>query len=192
MSVALTPPGPDLRLLVSLAAWTWQGAGPDGREIAHILITHTPALTDGGTAVPAEDRMRRLSVCLGGLTGAREVIPDPERRLQLVGDRVLLHIPEASRRLQLPTRRSWTELVTRTGEAILLLGLDPLPQSADALRLDAYLDSALAADRLLVGRVQFPPPGPRADVCSTCGGSGTDPISGRACPDCSLHCRLEP
>ncbi|WP_369212319.1 hypothetical protein [Streptomyces flavofungini] len=185
MSVTLTLPGPDLRPLVSLAAWTWQGAGPDGREIAHILITHTPALTYGGTPVTAEDRMRRLSVCLGGPTGARGVIADLACRLQLVGDRVLLHIPEASRRLQLPARRSWTALVARTGEAILLLGLDPLPQSAGAARLDAYLDAALAADRLLFGRVQLPTPAPHADACSTCGGSGTEPISGRACPDCS-------
>ncbi|MBK3560498.1 hypothetical protein JHN55_29010 [Streptomyces sp. MBT56] len=192
MSVALTAPGPDLRLLVSLAAWTWPGAGPDGREIAHILITHTTALTDGGTAVTAEDRMRGLSACLGGLTGAREVIPELRPCLQLVGGHVMLHIPGASRRLRLPTRRPWTELVTRTGEAILLLGLDPLPQSAGAARLDAYLDAALATDRLLFGRVQLPPSAPRADVCSTCGGSGTDPTSGRACPDCSLHCRLEP
>ncbi|MFE5238618.1 MULTISPECIES: hypothetical protein [unclassified Streptomyces] len=192
MNVTLTPPGPDLRLLVSLAAWTWQGPGPDGREIAHILITHTTALTDGSTAVTAEDRMRRLSACLGGLTGAREVIPELGPCLRLVGDHVLLHIPGASRRLRLPTRRPWTELVTRTGEAILLLGLDPLPQSAGSARLDAYLDAALAVDRLLFGRVQLPPSAARADVCSTCGGSGTDPISGRACPDCSLHCRLEP
>ncbi|MGW1182841.1 hypothetical protein ACWD7Y_16830 [Streptomyces drozdowiczii] len=192
MSVTLIPPGPELRLLVSLAAWTWPGAGPDGREIAHILISHTPALTDGDTAVTAEDRMRGLSACLGGLTGAREVIPDLKPCLQLVGDHVLLHISGVSRRLRLPTRRPWTELVTRTGEAILLLGLDPLPQSAGAARLDAYLDAALAADRLLFGRVQPPRSAPRADVCSTCGGSGTDPISGRACPDCSLHCRLKP
>ncbi|GGV55095.1 hypothetical protein GCM10010277_54700 [Streptomyces longisporoflavus] len=192
MSVTLTPSGPELRLLVSLAAWTWPGAGPDGRETAHILITHTQALTDGGTAVTAEDRMRGLSACLGGLTGAREVIPELKPCLQLVGDHVLLHIPGASRRLRLPTRRPWTELVTRTGEAVLMLGLDPLPQSAGAVCLDAYLDAALATDRLLFGRVRLPPPAPRADVCSTCGGSGTDPISGRACPDCSLHCRLEP
>ncbi|MFF3642597.1 hypothetical protein [Streptomyces sp. NPDC002564] len=192
MSVTLTPLDPELRLLVSLAAWTWPGAGPDGREIALILITHTTALTDGGPAVTAEDRMRGLSACLGGLTGAREVIPELKPGLQLVGDHVLLHIPGASRRLRLPTRRPWTELVTRTGEVILMLGLDPLTQSADADRLDAYLDAALAANRLLFGRVQLPPPAPRADVCSTCGGSSADPTSGRACPDCSLHCRLEP
>ncbi|MFD7137480.1 hypothetical protein [Streptomyces sp. NPDC059894] len=191
MSVTLNPPGPELRQLVSLAAWTWPGAGPDGHEIAHILITHTPAFTDTGIAVTAEDRMRRLSACLGGLTGAREVVPDLRPCLQLAGDHVLLNIPGASRRLRLPTRRPWTELVTRTGEAILLLGLEPLPQSAGADRLDTYLDAALAADRLLFGRAQFQAPAPRADVCSTCDGSGTDPISGRACPDCSLHCRLE-
>ncbi|MGW1978781.1 hypothetical protein [Streptomyces sp. NPDC001889] len=60
MSVLLTPPGPELRLLVSLAAWSWPGTRPDGREIAHILITHTPALTGSGPAETAEARMRRL------------------------------------------------------------------------------------------------------------------------------------
>ncbi|MFD6336169.1 hypothetical protein [Streptomyces sp. NPDC060131] len=54
MSVLLTPPGPELRLLVSLAAWTWPGTRPDGGEIAHILITHTPALTGWGTTETAE------------------------------------------------------------------------------------------------------------------------------------------
>ncbi|MDQ8707231.1 hypothetical protein RCO28_32900 [Streptomyces sp. LHD-70] len=89
MSVLLTPHGSELRLPASLAAWTWPGTRPDGREIAHILITHTPALTGSGTAETAEARMRRLS-----------------------------------------TRRPWTEQVARSGEAILLLGPDPLPQSA--------------------------------------------------------------
>ncbi|MFD4754006.1 MULTISPECIES: hypothetical protein [unclassified Streptomyces] len=188
MSVALIPPSPELRLHVSLTAWTWQGAGPDNREIARILITHTPAPTNGGTAATTEDHVRRLSGCLGGLAGAREVISRLGRRLRLVGDRALLHVPGASRRLPLPTRRSLNELVARIGEAILVLGLDALPQSADAARLDTYLDAALVADRLLFGRVQLPPSTPRADVCPTCGGSGTDPISGRACPDCSPHC----
>ncbi|MCX2967738.1 MULTISPECIES: hypothetical protein [Streptomyces] len=154
MSVLLTPPGPELRLLVSLAAWTWPGTRPDGGEIAHILITHTPALTGSGTTETAEARMRRLSAALGGLTGAWEVIPELEPCLQTVGDQVLLHIPGASRRLRLPTRRSWTELLARNGEAILLLGLDPLPQSADAAQVDTYLDAVLAADRLLFGRAR--------------------------------------
>ncbi|MDT0418105.1 hypothetical protein RM574_21705 [Streptomyces sp. DSM 41982] len=144
MSVALIPPGLAPRLLMSLPAWTWQGAGPDGSQVAHLLITHTAAPTNGGTAATAEDRRRQLSACRRGLTGTREVI--------------------------------------------LLLGLDLLPRSADAARLDTYLAAALAADRLLFGRIQLSPSVPRADVCPTCGGSGTDPISGRACPDCSPHC----
>jgi hypothetical protein len=154
MSVLLTPPGPELQLLVSLAAWTWPGTGPDGREIARILITRTPALAGPGAAETAEARMRRLSASLGGLAEAREVVPELERCLQTVGDQVLLHVPGASRRLRLPTRRSWSELLARNGEAILLLGLDPLPQSADAAQVDAYLDAALAADRLLFGRAR--------------------------------------
>ncbi|MEV5874276.1 hypothetical protein AB0L75_08615 [Streptomyces sp. NPDC052101] len=42
MSVVLTPTGPELRLLVSLAAWTWPGTGPDDGEVVHIVITHSP------------------------------------------------------------------------------------------------------------------------------------------------------
>ncbi|NEA77361.1 hypothetical protein G3I68_43335, partial [Streptomyces sp. SID13588] len=71
----------------------------------------------------------------------------------IIGGQVLLHFQGASRRLRLPTRPNWTQLVARTGEAVLLLGLDPLPQSADAARIDAFLDTALAADRLLFGHV---------------------------------------
>ncbi|MEU2668889.1 hypothetical protein ABZ622_08440 [Streptomyces sp. NPDC007164] len=154
MSVILTPPGPELRLLVSLASWTWPGTGPDGREVAHILITHTPHLTGLVTTEAVEARMRRLSDSLGGLAGPRETVPELDRCLQTVGGQVLVHFRGASRSLRLPTRRSWTELVARNGEAILLLGLEQLPRSAGADQLDAYLDAALAADRLLFGRAR--------------------------------------
>ncbi|WP_330351652.1 DUF5949 family protein [Streptomyces sp. NBC_00582] len=154
MSVLLNPLGPDLRLLVSLAAWTWPGARPDGREAAHILITCASTLAGQATAETAEARMRRLSASLGGLADARDVVPELERCLQIVGDHVLLHVPGVSRQLRLPTRRPWTELVAHNGEAVLLLGLDPLPQTADAARVDVYLDAALAADRLLFGRAR--------------------------------------
>ncbi|WP_369356121.1 hypothetical protein [Streptomyces sp. cg2] len=151
MTVILTPPDPELRLLVSLASWNWPGTGPDGHEVAHILITHTPALATPDTV---EARMRRLSDSLGSLAGPREVVPEIDRCLQIVGDQVLVHIPGASRRLRLPTRRAWTELVAHNGDTVLLLGPDPLPQSADAARLDAYLDAAVAAERLLFGRAR--------------------------------------
>ncbi|MFJ4741026.1 hypothetical protein [Streptomyces sp. NPDC088775] len=154
MTVLLTPPTPDLRLLVSLAAWTWADTRPDGHEAAHILITHAPTLTGSGTAKTAEAGMRQLSASLGGMASAREVVPELERCLQYIGDQVLLHVPGVSRRLRLPTRRPWTELVARNAEAVLLLGLDPLPQTADATRVDAYLDATLATDRLLFGRAR--------------------------------------
>jgi hypothetical protein len=154
MSAILTPSGPEPRLLVSLAAWTWPGTAADGRDVAHILITHPPALTGLCTGETVEARMRHLSDSLGSLAGSREVVPDLGRCLQIVGDHVLLHVPGASRQLRLPTRRPWTELVARDGEAVLLLGLDPLPQSAGAARIDDYLDTTLAADRLLFGRAR--------------------------------------
>lgn len=138
---------------MSLAAWTWPGTGPDGRDVAHILITHSPALSLG-TVETVKAWIRRLSDGLGSVAGPREVVPEFDHSLRIVGDHVLLHLPGASRRLRLPTRRSWTELDARNGEALLLLGLDLLPQSADAAHIDAYLDTALAADRLLPGRTR--------------------------------------
>ncbi|WP_328443395.1 hypothetical protein OG780_44245 [Streptomyces sp. NBC_00386] len=145
MTVILTPPAPELRLLASLASWTWPGTGPNGREVAHILITHAQALT-GDTV---EARLRRLSDSLGSLAGPREVVPELNRCLQIVDDQVLVHFPGASRKRRLPTQRSWTKLVARN-----LLGLDPLPQTADTARVDAYLNAALAAERLLFGRAR--------------------------------------
>ncbi|MEV5568116.1 hypothetical protein AB0L54_35475, partial [Streptomyces sp. NPDC052196] len=91
MSDVLTPSGPELRLLISLAAWTWPGTGPDGREVAHILITHSPAFIVPGTADVAQARMRRLADSLGHLGRARDTVPDAGRCLQIVGDQVLLH-----------------------------------------------------------------------------------------------------
>ncbi|UUU37992.1 hypothetical protein [Streptomyces sp. NBC_00162] len=42
-------------------------------------------------------------------------------------------------------------MVRDSGRAALVVGLDPLAQWADAVHVDAYLDAALAADRLLFG-----------------------------------------
>ncbi|MDW4897715.1 hypothetical protein RB625_04830 [Streptomyces californicus] len=155
MTVILTPSGPELRLLVSLASWTWPGTSPDGREVAHILITHNPASTGPDAAEAVEARMRRLSDSLGGLANSRAPVRELARCLQVVGGQVLMSFPGTARKLRLPTRRPWAELVARNSEAVLLLGLDPLPQTADAARIDTYLDDALAADRLLFGRARI-------------------------------------
>lgn len=146
MSAILTPTGPELRLLVSLAAWSWPGTGPDGRE-----ITHSPAFAVPGTAHAPEACMRRLADCLGGLGRAGNVVRDAGRCLHIIGDHVFLHFPGASRRLRLPSRPGWTALVARTGTAVLLLGLEPLSQSTGAAQVDTYLDTAGGTDRLLFG-----------------------------------------
>ncbi|MEW1689905.1 hypothetical protein ACIQOF_24300 [Streptomyces sp. NPDC091265] len=151
MTAAVTPTGPEPRLLLSLAAWSWPGISPNNREIAHILITHTPAPALSDPADAPESRMRRLADSLGGLGRAEDVVPDAGRCLHIIGDHVFLHIPGASRRLRLPSRPVWTALVTRTGTAVLLLGLDSLSQSVDASQLDTYLDTASQSDRLLYG-----------------------------------------
>jgi hypothetical protein len=153
-----TRPGPKPRLLVSLAAWTWPGSGPDGQEIAHILITHSPSAVVHATPEVVEARMRRLAGGFAKLGTARDIVPDAGRCLQVTDDQVLLHVPGAPGPMRLPTRPDWTALVARNREAALLLGLDMLPQSAGAAEIDAYLDAAIQSDRLLFGRVRTADP----------------------------------
>ncbi|MCX5397908.1 hypothetical protein [Streptomyces sp. NBC_00102] len=95
--------------------------------------------------------MRRVADSSGGLGGAGDVVRDVGRCLHIVGHHVFLHFPGASRRVRLPSRPDWTALVARTGTAVLLLGLEPLSQSADASQLDTYLDLSSTTDRLLFG-----------------------------------------
>lgn len=111
MTVILTPSGPELRLLVSLASWTWPGTSPDGREVAHILITHNPAFTGPDAAEAVEARMRRLSDCLGGLASSRAPVRELARCLQVVGGQVLMSFPGTARKLRLPTHAA----LDRTG-----------------------------------------------------------------------------
>jgi len=145
----ITPPGPGPgpEPVISLASWTWPGPDQQGRSVAHILLTHTP----GAGRAETEVRIRRLAGGLGVLAGRQDAIPDIGPCLQVIDGHVLLSFPGRRRQLWLPTRPAWTELVARSGEAVLLIGFDPLPQSADAARLGDYLDAAVAADRLLFG-----------------------------------------
>ncbi|MER5359153.1 hypothetical protein [Streptomyces sp. NPDC002785] len=83
-----------------------------------------------------------------------DLIPDLGRCLHLVGGQALLGFPGAPRRLRLPARPVWTRLAARNVGAVLLLGLDPLPQTVDVDRVDAYLDTDLDAERLLFGQTR--------------------------------------
>ncbi|MGW7413222.1 hypothetical protein [Streptomyces sp. NPDC054863] len=67
MSAILTSTGPELQLLRALAARSWLGNGPDGRDLAHALIAHGPVSPLPSTAETPETRMRRLAECLGEL-----------------------------------------------------------------------------------------------------------------------------
>ncbi|MFB7054828.1 DUF5949 family protein [Streptomyces vinaceus] len=138
-------------LLASLGAWTWPGTAADGRQVAHILLAHRLGRTSHDTPEVIENRMRHLSEVLGGLAQAQDSVPDTQGTLVTVGSRALLKFPGACWGLRLPAHPQWTRLVHDSGRAALIVGLDPLTQSADAVRVDAYLDTALAADRLLFG-----------------------------------------
>lgn len=82
---------------------------------------------------------------------AEDSVPDTLGTLVTYGSHALLRFPGARWGLRLPAHPQWTRLVHNHGRAALILGLDPLAQSADAPRVDAYLDAALARGRLLFG-----------------------------------------
>ncbi|QGV80391.1 hypothetical protein [Streptomyces ficellus] len=92
--------------------------------------------------------MRHLVETLGGLA---RVEPATLGTLVTVGSHTLLRFPGAHWGLQLPAHPQWTRLVHDHGRATLILGPDPIAQSADAPRVDAYIDAALARGRLLFG-----------------------------------------
>ncbi|MCQ4081961.1 hypothetical protein NGB36_15425 [Streptomyces sp. RB6PN25] len=146
--------GPGLGLLAALGAWTWAGTDPAGQGIAHILLAHPPGRTGHDTPQAIEARMRHIAGCLGGLADPLDAVPDLGERLQVAGCWVLLRFPGARYGMRLPSHPRWTDLVTSRRQAVLLVGLNPLTRSADATRVDAYLDSVLAADRLLFGLVR--------------------------------------
>ncbi|MFD0076025.1 DUF5949 family protein [Streptomyces sp. NPDC127166] len=143
--------GPATGLLASLGAWTWPGTTPDGQQVAHLLLAHRLGRTSHDTPDAIEARMRHLAQALGGLARAEDPAPETLGTLVTVGSHILLRFPGARWGLKLPTHPQWTRLVHDHGRAALILGLDPLAQSAGAPRLDAYLDTALARGQLLFG-----------------------------------------
>lgn len=147
----LTSTGLDTGLLSSLGAWAWPGTAPDGKLVAHILLAHRIGRNSHETPDAIEARMRHLAEVLGGLALAQDTVPDTQGTLVTIGPRALLKFPGARWGLRLPAHAQWTDLVRDSGRAALVVGLDPLAQWADAVHVDAYLDAALAADRLLFG-----------------------------------------
>ncbi|MFI1799377.1 hypothetical protein ACH427_18795 [Streptomyces sp. NPDC020379] len=143
--------GPGPGLLFSLSTRTWSGPGPDGQDVAHILLAHPPGRASHDTPAAIEARIRHIAASLGPLVGAHDVIARLDGCLRVIGNRVLLKFGGSRYGLRLPTHPGWTDLITRRGQAVLILALDPLPQSATARRLDTYLDAARANNRLLFG-----------------------------------------
>ncbi|MFF4170194.1 DUF5949 family protein [Streptomyces sp. NPDC001744] len=143
--------GPETGLPASLGAWTWPGTAADGQQVAHLLLAHRLGRTSHDTPAAIEARMRHLGETLGGLARAEDPAPDTLGSLVTVGSHVVLRFPGARWGLKLPSHPQWTRMVRDHGRAALVLGLDPLAQCADAPRVDAYLDAALARGRLLFG-----------------------------------------
>jgi hypothetical protein len=155
----LSGSGPAPGLLAALGAWTWAGADPSGQDIAHILIAHPPGRTAYDTAETSEQRMRHIAASLGGMGGTYDRVPDLGVCLSLVsGSSVLLRFQGARFGLRLPSHQAWTGLLRARGEAVVLLGLDPLPRTANAAQVDTYLEQTLTTNRLLFGLARIPIP----------------------------------
>ncbi|GGU43073.1 hypothetical protein GCM10010211_02980 [Streptomyces albospinus] len=149
----LTPAaGPGPGLLAALGAWTWLGVDPADTDLAHLLLAHPPGRTEHDTAAAIEARMRRRSASLGGLAEPQDPVPDLGERLLIVDtSTVLLRFHGSRFGTRLPVRSGWTRHVRDHRQALIVIGSDPLPRSADLPRVDAYLDAGLASGRLLFG-----------------------------------------
>ncbi|MGG7572890.1 hypothetical protein [Streptomyces sirii] len=160
-TTAGTGPG----LLAALGAWTWLGVDPVDTDLAHVLLAHPPGRSGHDTVLAIEARMRHLSASLGGLAEPPDLVPDLGERLLIVDTAtVLLRFHSTPFGIQLPVRPGWTQHVRDHGQAVIVIGLDPLPRSADLPRVDTYLDAGLASGRLLFGlaRPACPPPATHA------------------------------
>ncbi|MFD8544974.1 hypothetical protein [Streptomyces sp. NPDC059649] len=148
----LAAAGPGPSLLAALGAWTWLGIDPADTDHAHLLLAHPPGPTGHDTAQAIEFRMRHLAASLGGLAEPQDSVPDLGERLLIVdATTVLLRFRGSRFGARLPVRPGWTRHVRDHGQAVVVIGLDPLPRSADLPRVDAYLDAGLASGRLLFG-----------------------------------------
>ncbi len=148
-------PAPGPGLLASLGAWTWLGTDPHGTGLAYLLLTHPPGRSARDSPDALEARMRHLAASLGGLAAPHDPVPDLGARLHILGTTtVLLRYHGARFGTRLPVLSDWTRHVQRQCQAIVVVGLNPLPRSAGLERVDTYLDASLASGRLLFGLVR--------------------------------------
>ncbi|MFI6769609.1 hypothetical protein [Streptomyces sp. NPDC050355] len=95
--------------------------------------------------------MRQLSAALGSLAPPQVPTPDLGERLLIADTATVLRFDGTRYGTRLPVRPGWTQHVRDHGQAVVVVGLDPLPRSADLARVDAYRDVGLASGRLLFG-----------------------------------------
>ncbi|WP_050502974.1 hypothetical protein [Streptomyces monomycini] len=159
MLTTCTPPdvanAPGPGLLAALGAWTWLGLDPTDAPLAHLLLAHPPGRTARDTPAAIEARMQRIAASLGGLAAPQEYVPDVGARLLMVSlTTVLLRFDGTRYGVRLPVRPGWTQHVRHQGQAVIAIGLTPLPRSACLTEVDTYLADALASGRLLFGLIR--------------------------------------
>ncbi|MDX6352046.1 MAG: hypothetical protein QOF84_6836 [Streptomyces sp.] len=130
MTTEFPPPTP--------AAWTWVDADPAGEPLPMLLLAH-----------PAGLGMAELAVRLGLAAAEAPVAELGELLTVCPGAGVTLGLGAAE--LPVPAHPQWTRLLLVRRHAALIVGLDPLPRTADLPDVDRYLTAALADRRLLFG-----------------------------------------
>lgn len=133
--------GPGAGLLAALGAWTWLGGDPADTDLAYLLLAHPPGRTEHDAAAAVETRMLQLSAALGGPAAPQDLIPDVGRRLLVADTAAVLRFDGTRYSMRLPVRPGWTDHVRGHGQSIVLIGLDPLPRSADRARVDVQPQS---------------------------------------------------
>jgi hypothetical protein len=131
------------------AAWTWVDADPAGEPLPMLFLAH-----------PQGAGMRELAAQLGLATSEAPVADLGALLTVRPGNGAVLALPTSPVPIALPVHASWTRLLVVRRHAALILGLDPLPRTADAPAMDRYLTDGLVAGRLMFGHAQTYGAGP--------------------------------
>ncbi|MFJ6616695.1 hypothetical protein ACIQOW_03800 [Kitasatospora sp. NPDC091335] len=152
----------DRTVPLSLAAWTWIDATPDGL-VSFMLIT--PARADAPGLRPIATR--------AGLSAPELPLPSPGIRIVLDGPDALVLLPHVDGALRLAADEGWADFARRGGTIVLLMGQRYLDTAARRIDVEEYLQQALLSRQLWLGKTtlgaDYTDQQRRAEACIVCG-----------------------
>ncbi|MEE1802951.1 MULTISPECIES: DUF6415 family natural product biosynthesis protein [unclassified Streptomyces] len=141
-------PGPGF--LSGCTTSTWIDVTPVGRT-AWLLVGHPPPRRPTETAASIEAGLRAMASSLG-LRPVADRVPSIGSRIRIRSGIVALDYGHDHYLLRVSNiSQEWKEHLGRGGQALLAVGLDPLPVGQGQAAVELYLQEATARQRILMG-----------------------------------------